>query len=51
MSVAKKDNWKSFQEVWTASFGVIVRNGKALYILLLGTQSVGGTLSLCIYFI
>ena len=29
---AKNDDWRSLQEAWTESFGVIARNGKALYI-------------------
>jgi len=44
---AKKDNWRSFQEACTESFGVIEYNGKALCILCI--ESVGALL-LCISF-
>jgi len=44
-----KDNWRSFREAWTESFGVIEHNGKALGLYIPCTES-AGTLLLCISF-
>jgi len=41
---AKKDNWRSFQEACTESFGVIKCNGKALGPYILCAESVGDLL-------